>query len=861
MHVGKVWGKVLLIAAVVLLGSVPGVRAQTPARTPLAGHVPAIVSGLQPLGRLDGASRLRLSIYLPLHHPEALTNLLDQIYDPASPQYHHYLTPEGFDARFGPTTNDYAAVIAWAARNGLTVTARHPNRMLLEVSAPVTNLEHALRVTLRTYRHPTESRTFFAPDTEPSVEAGVPISFIGGLDNYSRPKPMNLRRTPIKPAAQARPQMGSGPGGNLGGFDYRAAYAPGVTLTGAGQQVGLLEFDGYYSRDIRSYERQMGLSSVPLQNVLLDNFDGIPTMGTNSGNGEVALDIEMAVSMAPGLDKVVIFEGGTNGQPNDILQAMAANPLIKQFSCSWDFGSVSSAQQSAMDVYFQKMAAQGQSFLCASGDSGAVNSMIPPEDDPYITLVGGTTLATTGPGGVRLEETAWNSGIGLGRYVTGGGVSAIYPLPSWQAGVGTAFNHGSITHRNCPDAAMVADNIFLVADNGTNEITGGTSAAAPLWAGFTALINQQMAALGGANYTIGFLNPALYRLGTGSGYTAVFDDITVGNNTNNNVTQYLAVPGYDLCTGWGSPAGGSLILALTQPDGFQITPGRGAVANGQLGGPFTVSTQTFGLTNTGKATLNWSVGCTATWLNLSGTSGTLAAGGGTNVSVSLDSAASVLPAGVYTASLWFTNQTSGQGQLRQFTLQADQELVQDGSFAADDFAYWNLSGNSSVYNDNIVAYGTNNGYSPEGNNLCFAALGEQFTLASLSQPLPTQAGQYYLLSFWLANPYISTPNQFQVQWNSNSTTANFVYNQSNLGAFDWTNLQFVVLAVTNQTTLQFAARNDVDFFNLDGVSVTPLPTQTLGVVAAMLNGVLSPAGLAPATAAQTIATNAAALPP
>jgi hypothetical protein len=267
------------------------------------------------------------------------------------------------------------------------------------------------------------------------------------------------------------------------------------------------------------------------------------------------------------------------------------------------------------------------------------------------------------------------------------------------------------------------------------------------------------------------------------------------------------------------------------------------------------------LTNTGKATLNWSVGCTATWLNLSGTSGTLAAGGGTNVSVSLNSAASVLPAGVYTASLWFTNQTSGQGQLRQFTLQADQELVQDGSFAADDFAYWNLSGNSSVYNDNIVAYGTNNGYSPEGNNLCFAALGEQFTLASLSQPLPTQAGQYYLLSFWLANPYISTPNQFQVQWNSNSTTANFVYNQSNLGAFDWTNLQFVVLAVTNQTTLQFAARNDVDFFNLDGVSVTPLPTQTLGVVAAMLNGVLSPAGLAPATAAQTIATNAAALPP
>ena len=190
-----------------------------------------------------------------------------------------------------------------------------------------------------------------------------------------------------------------------------------------------------------------------------------------------------------------------------------------------------------------------------------------------------------------------------------------------------ATNKGSTTYRNYPDVAMVADNIFMVADNGEEEISGGTSAATPLWAGFTALVNQQAVATGGAGNTVGFLNPALYHIGTNSGYTASFNDITVGNNTNFNATQYLATPGYDLCTGWGSPAGGSLITALTQPDGFQIIPGRGPVANGPVGGPFTVSAQTLILTNGGKAPFSWSLGTTSAWLNVSENSGTLAVGG------------------------------------------------------------------------------------------------------------------------------------------------------------------------------------------------------------------------------------------
>jgi hypothetical protein len=372
---------------------------------------------------------------------------------------------------------------------------------------------------------------------------------------------------------------------------------------------------------------------------------------------------------------------------------------------------------------------------------------------------------------------------------------------------------------------MVADNVFIVADNGQQETTGGTSVGAPLWAGFTALANQRAVAAGLP--TIGFVNPALYHIGTNSGYTACFDDITVGNNTNNNVTHYLAVPGYDLCTGWGSPSGGSLIIALTQPDGFQITPGRGAVANGPVGGPFTLSTQAFSLTNTGKPAFNWSLGSTSAWLNVSGSQGTLTAGGGAaTVSLALNPAANLLPTGVYTASLWFTNMSSGLVQLRQFTLQVGQELVQDGGFEAGDFCYWTLSGDSSIYTNNFVDDGTYTSYSPLAGNY-FAALGQVSTLAYLSQPLPTRAGQLYLLSFWLENPSGATPNQFLVQWNTNSTSTNVIFNQLNLGTFGWSNMQFVVKASTNITTLRFGFRNGNDFLALDNVSVMPVPGPAL----------------------------------
>jgi hypothetical protein len=824
----KMLSSTLILASYVValgLGNAT-VTAQTPQRRVLTGHVPTVVSGLEPVGRVNGSTRLKLSINLPLHHREALTNLIEQIYDPASPLYHHYLAPEEFDAQFGPTEQDYQALTAWATRSGFTVTARHLNRMLLEVSAPVTDIERALQITMRTYAHPTERRTFFAPDTEPSVEIGISILNIGGLDNFVRPHPKNLRHSPLQASAKAAPQMiGSGPNGNLAGFDYRAAYAPDVTLTGIGQMVGLLEFDGYYAGDITSYENQTGVPNVPLQIVLLDGFNGVPTTGVNSGNSEVALDIEMSISMAPGLSNVVVYEADpVNGLANDLLQAMSTNTLIKQFSCSWDFGPITSAQRTAMDAYFTKFATQGQSFFDASGDTGADTNGLPitaPDDDPYVTVVGGTTLATAGPGGPWLSETVWNAQDGPGFAGSSGGVSTSYAIPAWQKGVNMSTNNGSTTKRNIPDVAMVADNIFIVADNGQQETTGGTSVASPLWAGFAALANQQ--ATNAGLPPIGFVNPALYHIGTNSGYTSCFDDITVGNNTNANATHYLAVPGYDLCTGWGSPVGGSLIIALTQSDGLQITPGRGAVANGPVGGPFTTSTQTLSLTNAGMPAFNWSLGSTSAWLNVSSSNGTLTAGGeAASVSLTLNSAVNLLPAGVYQADLWLTNLNSGHVQARQFTLQVGQELVQDGGFEAGDFCYWTLAGDSSDYANNFVDDGSYTGYSPyEGNY--FAALGQFTNVAYLSQPLATRPGQLYLLSFWLQNYMGATPNEFLVRWNTNATSTNVIFNYTNMGTFAWSNMQFTVKASTNITSLQFGFRNDNDFFTLDNVSVMAVP--------------------------------------
>lgn len=286
---------------------------------------------LQPTGRLDSTTVLSLAISLPLRNQQALNDFLKQVYDPSSSNFHHYLTVQEFTQEFGPASQDYKSLVEFAKANGLIVMGTSPNNMILDVKASVAKIERAFHIKMFTYKHPRENRTFFAPDRDPSLSFAVPVSGISGLTNYSLPHP-NYRLAPIVKRGNLTPNSGSGPGGSYMGYDFRSAYTPSVSLTGSGQSVGLLQYDGYLASDITAYENASGLPHVTLTNVLIDGFNGSPT--STDGQTEVSLDIEMAISMAPGLSSVIIYEAGPYGLWHDILNRMATDNLAKQLSCS-----------------------------------------------------------------------------------------------------------------------------------------------------------------------------------------------------------------------------------------------------------------------------------------------------------------------------------------------------------------------------------------------------------------------------------------------------------------------------------------------------------------------------------------------
>jgi hypothetical protein len=539
-------------------------RAANERQTP-GGLVPKAVAKLQPVGRLEGSQRLKLAIGLAPRDEQGLDTFIQELYDPASPNYRRYLTPEQFTERFGPTEQDYNALVDYAKASGWNVTRQYSNRVVLDVEGAVADIEKALQVTLRTYQHPNEARTFYAPDTEPSLALGVSVLHIAGLDNYTLPHPKHKHHS----LNRSTPKEGSAPGGQLWGNDFRDAYVPGTTLTGTGQSLGVLEFEGFYVKDITNYENAIGMSPNNRPQLVVVPLDGGATPQDGGDNGEeCSIDIEMAVAMAPGLSSIYVFETD-NGTFDDIFESMVAHPDVLQFSCSWGGDTT---PDPTSEMLFKQMAAQGQSFYNASGDGGAfVGPVEFPSDSPSITQVGGTTMTDgSAPSHPWGSEVVWDADNGphvSAENVTcsSGGISTYYAIPSWQTNISMTANQGSTIWRNTPDVAANADNCYIYSDNGSNSGGwSGTSCAAPLWAGLTALMNQQAAATGVG--PVGFLNPALYALASGASYTSFFHDITSGNNTwDESPSQFYAVAGYDLCCGLGSMNGTNLINTLVTP--------------------------------------------------------------------------------------------------------------------------------------------------------------------------------------------------------------------------------------------------------------------------------------------------------
>jgi subtilase family serine protease len=455
-----------------------------------------------------------------------------------------------FTARFGPSQEHYDAVIRFAKAHGFTLTCGSRDAMDVQLKGSVATIEAAFHVNLGLYHDPIENRDFYAPDREPTVDLSFPLWHISGLDNYSIPRPALVRSPPgAKPPAKT----GSCPGHSFCGSDMRAAYYEGTALTGSGQNIGLLEYFGFDIADLNTYYKDAGQKrTAAVKGISTDGTSLTCLFSQGCDDAEQTIDITQALGMAPSVKTVYMYVGSSDSA---LLGSMSSHsPLPLQLSSS---GGWMPSDPRTDDPYLERMASQGQSFFQAAGDFGAYKAgdYTWPADSAYVTSVGGTDLTTRSAGGPWASETVWVDG--------GGGFYAPdeIPIPSWQKlkGVITLANKGSKTYRNGPDVSANSNFTFYVcADQKgcTANQEGGTSFAAPMRAGYLALVNQQAAAKG--DKPPGFINPTIYTLGVGRGYDADFHDVTKGNN------GFPATKGYDLASGWGSSNTDGLINALAK---------------------------------------------------------------------------------------------------------------------------------------------------------------------------------------------------------------------------------------------------------------------------------------------------------
>lgn len=572
-----------------------------------ANHVPTSLLkkfNAVSLGAVDPGTPMSLRIPMPLRNPAGLQSLIKQLYDPGDPLYHQYLTPEQFNARFAPAASDVAAMADYLSNNGFQVQIS-PSQLLIRADASAATVQSTFNIEIQNYMT-ADNRIVSAPTQNPEVPTYVAglVSGVIGLTKNLNPRRAHMR---ARNSQTLKPAIGNGFGGTgMIPSDIKTAYSLASTsLTGAGQTLALVELDGYAASDIAAYATQFGLPTPNLTNVLVGGYNGAAFVGS----GEVTLDIEMALALAPNL-KIMVYEApATDAGFLDIFDRIANDNLAKVISNSWgstedaSFVSLYNSENTAL----QKMAAQGQSFFSASGDSGAYDAgssngllVEDPCSQPYDTCVGGTSLTLSA--GVYSKETSWANDPAGSNDGGGGGISKIWSiaqeLNTYQSGLGTVTNQGSTTMRMVPDVALDSDpqtgySIYGTSCGFTCKCTGaitsganqncsagtsapghagwygfgGTSAAAPLWAAFTALVNQQIAMnTGNNNTTVGFLNATLYPIAKGAAYATNFHDIA-DSSTN---LFYPAVTGYDLSTGWGSFNGGTFLTTLATAVGGAV---------------------------------------------------------------------------------------------------------------------------------------------------------------------------------------------------------------------------------------------------------------------------------------------------
>ncbi|MFF7759194.1 S53 family peptidase [Streptomyces griseorubiginosus] len=534
--VGLVAVPALLSAAVPAAYAANAAQPHT-TRAAVAGDV---VKGLdtqaQRTGSVAADKRIPVAISLSPRGGSALDTFVAKVSDPHSASYGHYLTKAQFAARFGRTDAEVKQLTRYLHAQGLTVGKVHAGNLLVDATGTAAQLEKAFGTRLSTFKDARSGRSFYANDSAPTLPTALAslVSDVAGLNNHAQLHHQAVPRT-VSPH--------NGPGGGYTPAQLKGGYNVSGTYTGSGQKIALIEFDGFQQSNITKYDTNYGLGSPTPTVSKVDGGSG----ALGDGQVEVELDIEVLHAIAPKAG-VTVFEGpNSDAGEVDTYQAIVDSG-IPTTSISW--GAAESARTTsninAVDAVFKAGAAQGLGFYAASGDDGSDDagdggtSVDYPASDPYVTGVGGTKLTVTSANAFS-KEVAWSGG--------GGGKSSVFKIPSWQTAVQKSAGGG---FRQVPDVSAHANPSpgVSIYSQGSWSSVGGTSAAAPEWAAFAALYNQQAAAAGKAN--LGFANPALYAAnGTG------FHDITSGSNG-----AYSAATGWDFTTGWGSYNAATLATKL-----------------------------------------------------------------------------------------------------------------------------------------------------------------------------------------------------------------------------------------------------------------------------------------------------------
>lgn len=469
------------------------------------------------------------------------------------------LSRKDFEQIYGADPASIARVEAFARQNNLTVKEKSPGRRTVILSGTVKAMNHAFGVELKEYKHPNGNYRGRTGAIRLPVELKDIVEGVFGLDNRPQAKPHFRRRSGaggIRPAAQGEGESYTPP-------QVAALYNFPTGVDGSGQCIALIELGGGYNpTDLSNYWKQLKLTETPsVSAVPVGDGSNNPTGDPNGPDGEVMLDIEVAGSIAPAAKIVVYFADNTDaGFLNAITTAVhdsTNNPSI--VSISWGGPESSWTQQAmtSMDQAFQAAAAMAVTVCVAAGDDGStdgvddgLNHVDFPASSPNVLACGGTELMASG--NTISSETVWNE-LANSEGATGGGVSDVFPLPSWQssANVPPSANPNHNVGRGVPDVAGDADPTtgYVTRVDGQPDVIGGTSAVAPLWASLIALINESL------GKPAGFINPLLYQNPEGD-----FNSITSGNNG-----AYSAGPGWNACTGLGSPIGTQVAIALGVP--------------------------------------------------------------------------------------------------------------------------------------------------------------------------------------------------------------------------------------------------------------------------------------------------------